>query len=199
MGAFVKGLSLPLFLLFLSLPISILAQSTSPAIESGDYLLKLRIGLEGQDFFGRRGISPIPDTALVLEKKSGGKAILFSALLPGLGQVYTKSYWKLPIIWGLGGYYVREWIKNNNRYRDFQDRYLKSISQENSQGDLQLRASRDFYRNQRDSFAWYFGILYLANIVDAYVSASLYEFDVSDDLSLQLDPSRPELTLQWKW
>ncbi len=125
--------------------------------------------------------------------------MLFSAALPGLGQIYTKSYWKLPIIWGLGGYYVREWIRNNNRYRDYRDQYSRSITPSNPSGDLQTKAFRDFYRNQRDSFAWYFGILYLANIVDAYVSASLYEFDVSDDLSFGIGESGQVLTLRWRW
>ena len=139
------------------------------------------------------------DTSSVRELKSPGKATLLSALLPGLGQIYTKSYWKLPIIWSLGGYYIHEWIKNNNRYRDFRDQYLRSIIPSEPQGDLQVKNLRDFYRNQRDSFAWYFGILYLANIVDAYVSASLYEFDVSDDLSVKVGNSGRVLTLQWKF
>jgi len=142
----------------------------------------------------------VPDTVTPpREKKSTVKAMLFSAALPGLGQIYTKSYWKLPIIWGLGGYYVREWIRNNNRYRDYRDQYSRSITPSNPSGDLQTKAFRDFYRNQRDSFAWYFGILYLANIVDAYVSASLYEFDVSDDLSFAIGESGQVLTLRWRW
>ena len=125
--------------------------------------------------------------------------MLFSALVPGFGQIYTHSYWKLPIIWGLGAYYVHEWITNNNKYRDYRDQYLGSISTSDPDGDLRVKAFRDFYRDQRDSFAWYFGILYLANIVDAYVSASLYEFDVSDDLSFEVGKSGSALTLRWKW
>ena len=42
--------------------------------------------------------------------------------------------------------------------------------------------NRDFYRNERDSFAWYLGALYFLNLVDAYVGANLYDFDVSPEL-----------------
>lgn len=138
------------------------------------------------------------DTVSVRQTKSPGKAVLLSALLPGLGQIYTKSYWKLPIIWGLGGYYINGWITNNNRYRDFRDQYLRSLAS-SAEGDLEIKNLRDFYHNQRDSYAWYFGILYLANLVDAYVTASLSDFDVSDDLSLQFGREGQLLTLRWRW
>lgn len=140
-----------------------------------------------------------PDTNTLRKGKSTLKAMLLSAAIPGAGQIYTESYWKLPIIWGLGGYYVYEWIRNNDHYRDYRDQYLKSITPTNPQGNLQAKALRDAYRNHRDSFAWYLGILYLANIADAYVSASLYEFDVSDDLSLQIARPGQLLTIRWKW
>jgi hypothetical protein len=138
-----------------------------------------------------------PETVSVRQTKSAGRAVLFSAVLPGLGQIYTKSYWKLPIIWGLGGYYIYGWITNNNRYHDFQDQYRKSL-ESSTEGDLQTKNLRDFYHNQRDSYAWYFGILYLANLVDAYVTASLYDFDVSDDLSLHIGSEGQVLTLRWR-
>jgi hypothetical protein len=138
-----------------------------------------------------------PETVSVRQTKSPGRAVLFSTVLPGLGQIYTKSYWKLPIIWGLGGYYIHGWITNNNRYHDFQDQYKRSL-ESSTEGDLQIKNLRDFYHNQRDSYAWYFGILYLANLVDAYVTASLYDFDVSDDLSLHIGSEGQVLTLRWR-
>jgi hypothetical protein len=149
--------------------------------------------------FGSADFASVSDTVSIRQTKSAGKAVLLSALLPGLGQIYTKSYWKLPIIWGLGGYYIYGWIKNNNRYRDYRDQYLSSINPSNPQGDLEVKNIRDFYSNQRDSFAWYFGILYLANLVDAYVTASLYDFDVGDDLSLHVGQEGQLLTLRWRW
>ncbi len=190
-----------IFFLLLSCFLTNLSYPQSSAVGSDKNATNPTVGDFPPPFFtlNTSGTPSLPDSTTVIERKSTAKAMLFSALVPGLGQIYTKSYWKLPIIWGLGSYYIHEWIKNNNQYRDFRDLYLGSIATSNPQGDLRSKAFRDFYRNQRDSFAWYFGILYLANIVDAYVSASLYEFDVSDDLSMEVGKSGRALTLRWKW
>jgi hypothetical protein len=188
-----------LFLLFLLSNCRTLAQPASSPSSVSDSSLIWRESAFLPVSFGLRDPALPAETVFVRQTKSAGKAVLFSALLPGLGQIYTKSYWKLPIIWGLGGYYVYEWVKNNNHYRDYRDQYLNSISSSNPNGDLEVKNIRDFYRDQRDSFAWYFGILYLANLVDAYVTASLSEFDVSDDLSLQIGQGGQMLTLRWRW
>ena len=187
------------FLLLFILTSSICAQPTPQSAGSKDTLLPAQLFEPLRSFSASKEFSALLDTTAIRTPKSPGKAILLSALMPGLGQIYTKSYWKLPIIWGLGGYYVQGWIKNNNRYREFRDQYLESISPSNPQGNLQTKNFRDFYRNQRDSYAWYFGILYLANLVDAYVTASLYEFDVSDDLSVEVGRSGQVVTVRWRW
>ena len=114
--------------------------------------------------------------------KSPGLAVLFSAALPGAGQLYNESYWKVPVIWGLGGYWVYEWIDLNKKYKDFQDQFQKSINTLPPYGDTQLQRVRDFYRDERDKFAWYLGALYVVNLLDAYVTANLYDFSVSPDL-----------------
>ena len=177
----------------------IFPQAVSPHSLSDDSTFSPKLSEPPREFIHRVRIFPGRDTSVVIEKKSTGKAMLFSALLPGLGQIYTRSYWKLPIIWGLGGYYIHEWTKNNDSYREFRDQYLKSINPSSPQGNLQTKAFRDFYRDQRDSFAWYFGILYLANIIDAYVSASLYEFDMSDDLGIRIGGAGQAVTIRWRW
>lgn len=117
------------------------------------------------------------------ETKSPWLSVGLSAAFPGAGQIYTKSYWKLPLIWGLGGYYIYEWVKQNGKYKDFRDRYSQSITPTTPQGSQQLLNIRNFYRDQRDSFAWYMGFLYFLNLVDAYVDAQLYDFDVSPVLT----------------
>ena len=126
------------------------------------------------------------DTLLpsVRETRSPWLAVGLSAALPGAGQIYAKSYWKVPVIWGLGGYWVYEWVKQNDRYKDFGERYRQSISPTTPLGSDQLLNLRNFYRDQRDSFAWYMGFLYFLNLVDAYVDAQLYDFDVTPELSL---------------
>lgn len=114
--------------------------------------------------------------------KSAGLAVMFSAVLPGAGQIYNESYWKAPVIWALGGYWVNTWIDLNKKYKDFRDQYQSSIGTNLPSGDPQLQRLRDFYRDERDKFAWYLGALYLVNLLDAYVTANLYDFNVSPDL-----------------
>jgi hypothetical protein len=129
--------------------------------------------------------------------KSPGMAMLYSALLPGAGQVYNESYWKAPIIVGFGVYFVSMWLHNNRLYEDYRDQYIASITPEDPNGNTNLQSLREFYRDQRDTFTWYFFILYFLNIADAYVDASLYDFNVGDDLSIRLMPeTATRLTLR---
>jgi hypothetical protein len=121
-------------------------------------------------------------------RKSTSLAMGLSALLPGAGQVYNGSYWKVPVIVGLGIYFVSYWLDNNRRYLDNRDQYAASITATAPSGDKHLLAVREFYKDERDTFMWYFLILYFANIADAYVDASLYDFNVGDDLSVRLLP-----------
>jgi hypothetical protein len=126
------------------------------------------------------------DTAYTYKMtKSPTKAMLFSAVIPGAGQFYNKSYWKIPIIWGVGGYFVYEIIKNNNSYIDYRDLYANSQTPSNPNGDVRYKNLREFYRDQRDQFYLYAGLVYLINIVDAYVDAHLFDFDVSDKIQVQ--------------
>lgn len=120
--------------------------------------------------------------------KSPGLALLFSALVPGAGQFYNESYWKVPVVIGFGVYFGSQWLHNNSVFRDYRDQYLASITVENPGGNVTLQRLRDFYRDQRDTFSWYLFIWYLVNVADAYVDASLYDFNVGDDLSIKLTP-----------
>ncbi len=114
-------------------------------------------------------------------KKSPTVAVLLSAVLPGAGQFYNESYWKIPIIGGLVGYFGYEYFRNNNLYKDYRDSYSASQTDLNPDGDFQLKTLREFYRDQRDNFVWYFLIVYVVNMVDAYIDAHLFDFDVSDE------------------
>lgn len=122
-------------------------------------------------------------------KRSTALAMGLSAILPGAGQVYNGSYWKAPIVMGLGAYFISTWLDNNRRYLDYARQYNASLSAP-AGADPNLLAAREFYRDQRDTFAWYFFILYLVNIADAYVDASLYDFNVGGDLSIRMMPVR---------
>jgi Family of unknown function (DUF5683) len=119
----------------------------------------------------------------VLRKgKSTTVAMLASLVVPGAGQIYNGSYWKTPLIWGLGYYFVSIYKQQNTLYQKYRKEYSASIDSANAAGDPSLRANRDFYHGQRDTFGWYIAFTYLINVLDAYVDASLYSFEVSPNL-----------------
>jgi hypothetical protein len=114
--------------------------------------------------------------------KSGTVAMLASMVLPGAGQIYNQSYWKAPVVWGFGTYFYLIYHDQNNLYHQYRDRYAASVDSTNPLGDPGLKDKRKFYFSQRNTFGWYLAITYLINIVDAYVDASLFNFEVSPDL-----------------
>jgi len=123
-------------------------------------------------------------------KKSPLKAVLLSAVLPGAGQFYNESYWKLPIVALAGGYFGYEIVNQTNKFVDYKEQYIASQTAGNPNGDPQLLTTRNFYRDQRDRFIFYFGIFYVINLVDAYVDAHLYDFDVSDKVRFNVTPGK---------
>jgi hypothetical protein len=121
--------------------------------------------------------------------KSGSLAMLFSAVVPGAGQLYAHRYYTIPFIYGFGIYFSSIAIKSNNQYMDYRGKFseavrLDTIAQTGilNQNETGLKNARDFYRNQRDEFILYLALTYFLNIIDAYVGATLYDFDVSDEL-----------------
>ena len=125
------------------------------------------------------------------ENKIPKKAGLYSAILPGSGQVYTKKYWKVPIIYaGLitSAYFIND---NSIQYKKYQDAaILSNKTEENQLGYTysQLITLTDHYRRNREISILCFIGTYILNIVDASVSAHLFDYDVSDDLSLHIQP-----------
>jgi hypothetical protein len=111
--------------------------------------------------------------------------MLLSAIVPGAGQVYAERYITIPVIWGFGVYFGKTMVDQNRLYQDYASQYAASVAADtaNGIGSARLRKIRDGYRDQRDEFAVYLGLTYLLNIVDAYVGAALYGFDVSPDLN----------------
>ena len=125
------------------------------------------------------------DTVLtVRSSRSPALATVFSAIVPGSGQIYVERYWTLPLIWGFGYWFVRQYVSTDRKYDEWRTRYSQTIGSTayGPLGDSYSKYVRDFYRDQRDSFAFYLALTYVLNIVDAYVGASLYNFDVSEDL-----------------
>ncbi len=122
-------------------------------------------------------------------RKSPGLAMLLSAVVPGAGQCYNQSYWKVPLVLGLGLYFTSTWLDQNRRTTIYRQKYAASLGADPPDPfSGQYLRERDFYQQQRDTFAWYFVILYILNVADAYVDASLFDFDVGPDLSLRVLP-----------
>lgn len=143
----------------------------------------------------------LTDTLKTLYKPDPSKAIWYSALCPGMGQLYNRRYWKLPIVAAgiVGISYAINWnskyyVAYTNAYRDISDNnpatqsYLKLLPPgyefNTSQLTNVLRNRQQKYRRTRDlSYISAVG-LYLICILDAYVDAHLYDFDISPDLSI---------------
>lgn len=128
------------------------------------------------------------------------RASIYSAVLPGLGQVYNKSYWKVPVIYtGLaaGIYFI---VDNNDQYQGFRSAYNSRFvdgveidaadytDKYKTTSSTSLLKLQEFYRNQRDFASIITVGIYLINIIDAAVDAHLFDFDVSEDLSMNLQP-----------
>jgi hypothetical protein len=120
-----------------------------------------------------------PDTTKFVMQKSATGAMIRSALIPGWGQLYNQSYWKIPVVWGFFGYFAYVAIYYNNQYKDYTTLTDKAVA-ENWANKDNYKKVRDQYRDLRDSFFVYMGLTYLVNIVDAYVDAHLFDFDVSE-------------------
>lgn len=139
----------------------------------------------------------------------GMRAVWLSALFPGLGQIYNRRYWKLPIVVGgfMGLVYATSW--NGRMYADYQQAYLDVMDTDpntNSYMDFfppyytedsidktwltnLLKTRKDSYRHYRDYCIVGMVALYLVCILDAYVDAELYHFDMSPDLAVDVKPA----------
>ena len=113
------------------------------------------------------------DTVFVMQKSPWG-AVLRSAIIPGWGQFYNHSYLKIPVIWGIGGWLVYEWIQNNNLLQQWQNLYAQTKT------PIYLD-NKNFYQDQRDLISIYIGLTYVLNLVDAYVDAELFDFTVKEN------------------
>lgn len=128
-------------------------------------------------------------------KHRANRAATMSAILPGAGQVYNKSYWKVPILYGGIAALVYYIDFNQKYYKTFKTAYLYRSDKDTNTVDAfpnytndDLLVRRDYYRRNRDLCYIVTGVVYVLNIIDAYVDAHLKDFDVSDDLSLHTRP-----------
>jgi len=131
-------------------------------------------------------------------KHSVGKAAIFSAVLPGLGQAYNRKYWKIPVVYaGFGaiGYFV---VTNDKQYDTFKEAYLYVANADTTPIDNpyvtkyskdQLRSSMEYYRRNRDLSIIIGALWYAVVILEAYADAHFFDYDVSEDLTLKVGPA----------
>ncbi len=141
--------------------------------------------------------------------KPSPKKAMWLAFIPGAGQIYNRKYWKLPIVYGAftGCAYAIRW--NNMMYSDYRqafkditdddpttDSYNKflhlgtEVTPDNADRYTELfRKRKDFYRRYRDLSIIITAAVYALSIIDAYVDASLSDFDISRDLSMRITPT----------
>ena len=131
------------------------------------------------------------------------KATTLSTIFPGAGQIYNKSYWRVPIV--IGGLastiYTIDW--NNRGYQRFKTAYSLKIDYEKNPSKYPngapdefrgaytssfLKNLKDSYRRNRDLCIILTAGVYLLNIIDAHVDAHLQDYDISDDLTMNLEP-----------
>lgn len=131
------------------------------------------------------------------------KATTLACIFPGAGQIYNRSYWKVPFV--VGGFasmiYCIDW--NNRGYQRFKKAYAlladydqhPELYPDGPTDEFHGRYSADFirnlrnnYRRNRDLCIIITGALYILQIVDAHVDAHLKDYDISDDLSMNLEP-----------
>lgn len=126
------------------------------------------------------------------------KAAFYSAVLPGLGQIYNRQYWKLPIVYAAIGVSTGVFIFYMDKYKEFRDVYRIRKANANNPGfekpyplysDENIVFLRDAYRQYVDYSVLVFVAAYALNIVDATVFAHLRQFDMSDDLSVRVSPT----------
>ncbi|MEG1617731.1 MAG: DUF5683 domain-containing protein [Bacteroidales bacterium] len=137
------------------------------------------------------------------------KAVWYAALFPGGGQIYNRKYWKLPIIYGgyLGLTYAVTWNQRHYKgyataYRDLVEdnpnqSYLDyvrpgfdiSIDQNRKWLESALKRRKDTFRRNRDLSIISMVGLYLLAMVDSYVDASLYHFDITPDIGMRIEPA----------
>lgn len=165
-------------------------------------------GIEGVEILMDSTASPTMGKARTFNPDPQ-RALWMSALCPGLGQIYNRRYWKLPIVVGafVGLSYGASW--NNRMYKDYSRGYrdvmdndpdtrsymdffpptVQESSLDRAWLQKAMKNKRDYYRRYREICVIAMVGVYLINIVDAYVDASLAHFDISPDLTLDVAPA----------
>ena len=124
------------------------------------------------------------------------RAAMLSAALPGAGQIYNRKHWKVPIIYAGFGAIVFYANAYNTEYQKWREAYTyrvdgnpNTVDNYPDFSDDYLRRAMNYFRRNLELTYIAGGFIYLLGILDATVDAHLLDFDVSEDLSLNLKPA----------
>ncbi|KQB38701.1 hypothetical protein RC62_2061 [Flavobacterium aquidurense] len=131
------------------------------------------------------------------------KAAFYSAIFPGLGQIYNKKYWKLPLVYGAIGASTYFYIDSQKSYTLYRNEYKNRLAGNTSSSEYMsnlsesqlVSAQKQFQRN-RDLSALFIVGFYVLNIIDANIDAALSQFNVSERLAFKPAINRNRITLQ---
>lgn len=131
--------------------------------------------------------------SLFLAMHSPKKASIYSAVLPGLGQIYNHKYWKVPIVYaGLGGL-IYGIVYNNDKYQYYKEQYIYMLDNDLTEWEgitkEQAEVYKDFHKRYRNLFSIGTVGFYVLQILDATVDAHLINYDISEDIALIIEPA----------
>ncbi len=160
-------------------------------------LLHSPASLQAQDTITQQPLAPNAETA-GSEVHSAHKATIYSLVLPGLGQAYNKKYWKIPIIYAGFGALAYSFKINYDETKKFTEAYRYVTNNDSFPIDNEyitrypdpndLLQGRAFYRRRVELTVIFSAAWYILNVLDAAVDAHFFDYDISDNLSLRLDP-----------
>jgi hypothetical protein len=158
--------------------------------------------------------TPPPEAPAKKFSPSSTRAVIYSAIFPGLGQIYNRKYWKLPIVYGgfMGCIYAISF--NSRYYNDYSRAYLDFVDGDPNTNSFRnflpygsqiattnpdwfqgvLKRKKDFYRRNRDLSYIVTAGLYVICMIDAYVDAELFNFDIGQNLAFRVEPAFFERT-----
>jgi hypothetical protein len=145
------------------------------------------------------------DTLNLYVSHSPAKAAIMSAVVPGLGQIYNRKYWKVPVVYAAIGVSVERFITFQNKYNQYRRAYIDindkdpytnfhetmgfPASYSEEQKRQFITKNKETLRTWRDWSIVAMVVAYALNIIDANVDAHLIDFNLEDNISLNIQPS----------
>lgn len=126
-------------------------------------------------------------------RDQAGKATIYSLLLPGLGQAYNGEYWKIPIYYGVMAGSVHFYLENRQNFKRYQTIYRQitdtSIPYDGPISESTALYYRNLFRRYRDYSVLAIAASYLLQVIDANVFSYMRDFDLSDDIAMEVAPT----------